>query len=262
MSKAPVKPNNKTAKNINVKTKEPKPETSKGNKKGHKFSDPFKDDPRFYWDYKYIFSKVYIDDSNKDYVRSFLNEISSNEFFVQNDIEMDDQKKEHIRVLDTTLNEDKFNNIYHMLDVVLSTFFSKSVIESGKSNDALYKSPVFISLCELIDKHFYGQFYKTISKDENSEEFYCTNTLKVWELEKNLYNPNLKNEEIKAIFSYLKEKFPKCIYQPNKSEELYEFDFHKLDYSQIDEINDWMVLQGYGVQKHKKKAKGEAAQKE
>ena len=113
MSKAPPKSNNKTAKTNNVKAKEPKTETSKGNKKGHKFSDPFKDDPRFYWDYKYIFSKVYIDEANKDSVRSFLNEVTSIEFFAENDVEMDDQKKENIKMLETTLNEDKFNNIFY-----------------------------------------------------------------------------------------------------------------------------------------------------
>lgn len=102
MSKAQTKSNAKSSKNVNVKTKEPKIETLKGNKKGHKFSDPFKDDPRFYWDYKYIFSKVYIDNHNKDYVRSFLTEVCSNDFYHKNGLEMDDHKKDQMKLLDAT----------------------------------------------------------------------------------------------------------------------------------------------------------------
>ena len=44
---------------------------------------------------------------------------------------------------------------------------------------------------------------------------------------------------MEEIFEKLKSDYQECIYKPDPSEELYEFDFHLQDYEKIKALNDW-----------------------
>ena len=99
----------------------------------------------------------------------------------------------------------------------------------------------------LIEKHFEGMFLKTIRKDEVTEEFNCTMLMKVFELEKNFYNPNLTNSQIEEIFDYLQSNHPNCI--EKQEETLYGFDFHLLSYEEVDLINRWFSEMKFGLKK-------------
>jgi hypothetical protein len=115
------------------------------------------------------------------------------------------------------------------------------------SGDGISANPHFKEMSSLIDKNFAGTFLKTIGKDETTEEFNCTMLMKVFELEKNFYNPNLDNSQIEEIFGYLQANFPGCIEE--QEENLFGFDFHLLGWDEVECVNRWFSEMKFGLKK-------------
>lgn len=241
-----------------------KPGIKSAKQKTTEQKDPFQNSyARFYWDHKYIFNQIKIDESNYTQMMAFIDDAiqchkNSNKGSI---VESEINKIYSMCRLDLPKNKTReikdieFNNIYHVLDSILYLKFSERGIklEISKEEEAktkgkvcnvfredVIKSPFYKSLCDLIEKHFKGMFIKSIGIEEQSEEFYCTKQLMVWELEKHMYNPNLKNQEIMNIYNHVKENYPEAMYKPNPEEELYEFDFHLLGYEGVAKLNEWL----------------------
>ena len=100
-------------------------------------------------------------------------------------------------------------------------------------------------MSKLIDKNFAGTFLFTIGKDETTEEFNCTYLMKVFELEKNFYNPNLDNSQIEEIFSFLQANYPQCVEETEEG--LWTFDFHLLTWEQVESVNKWFAGRAFGL---------------
>lgn len=205
-------------------------------------ADPFDKDTKFFWDSLYIFDVILIDEQMRGVIRKLFEELNKSENEM---IRKDSQKK--MSELFKNLEHDKFNNLYHVMDSLLPFILSPDVLKSGK--DAIRKDPKFLELCKLIEVFFDGKFIKTIAKNEKSEEFDCMALYSVLELEKNVYNPLLGETEIQQIFEFLQNTHPKAMVQPDPKTEIFHFDFHKLAYEEIGDINKWFETENLNIKK-------------
>jgi hypothetical protein len=69
--------------------------------------------------------------------------------------------------------------------------------------------------------------------------------MKVFELEKNFYNPNLDNSQIQEIFSFLQANYPQCVEETEEG--LWTFDFHLLTWEQVESVNKWFAGRAFGL---------------
>jgi ssDNA-specific exonuclease RecJ len=87
------------------------------------YTDPFLQHPKFSWDYRYVFDTIQVNSSHKALIQNFFGDISISPTLPKNPKKFENLHK--------TLENDKFNNIYHVFDEVLSMFVPQSEIKHG-----------------------------------------------------------------------------------------------------------------------------------